>query len=411
MTAEIIAVGTEILLGDIVNTNAQYIARALAGVGIASLRQTVVGDNEERLLEAIDSAYKQSDVIIATGGLGPTADDITKETFAKFFDLPLIEDAHSKELMESYFKGREIVPSNYKQIMMPKGCIVLDNHNGTAPACIIEKDGKIAVILPGPPKEMYPLFEDEVLPYFKRKQSTAIVSKELKLVGIGESSAAEIAGELLNGENPTVAPYAKEGEMLFRITARAEGEEECEKLIEPVKNILYERLGKYIYGEDKITLEAAVMRDIINKGLTVATAESCTGGMVAARLINYPGASEAFADGVVSYSNESKVKFLGVKKETLEKYGAVSEETAREMCLGVAAVSNTDIGLSTTGVAGPTGGTPEKPIGLVYIGVAIRGKAFVKRLELKGNRDKIRTTATAKVIQLLREKLKEEYNG
>ncbi len=408
MKAEIISIGTEILLGDILNTNAQFIARELARLGITSYYQTVVGDNYERLAEAVRLAFSRADIVISSGGLGPTDDDITKEAFAEYFGRKLVLNESVWHKILKYLEGRGyIAESNKKQAVLPEGAVVFENNNGLAAGCAIEENGKIAVMLPGPPKEIVPMFKESVRPYLEKLQEVTIVSHELHLSGIGESAAAEAVRELMQrSTNPTIAPYAKNNEMLFRITARGKTKEECDAEIKPVIDEIYLRLGKYIYGNEDETLESAVMKDIINKGLTIAAAESCTGGMAAARLINYPGASKAFVNGMVTYTNESKNRLLGVKNETLEKYGAVSPQTAEEMCLGVARVSGTDIGISTTGIAGPDGGTPEKPVGLVYIGVAIKGRAVVKKLLNKGSRERIRTASTAAVIELLRQELK-----
>ena len=413
--AEIVSIGTELLLGDIVNTNASFIARELAGLGISCYYQSVAGDNFKRLKEVIDIAFSRSDIVITSGGLGPTDDDITKEVIAEYFNTELEFDEKIWNKILKYMEGRDfIAPSNRKQAMLPKGAYVFENNNGLAPGCAVENNGKTAILLPGPPAELVPMFRERVKPYLEKKQNVTIVSHELHLSGIGESAAAEAVRDIIEkGNNPTVAPYAGNNEMYFRISARGSTREECDVLIKPVKDEIYRRLGPYIYGDENDTLESVVMEEIIKKGMTIATAESCTGGMVAARLINYPGASAAFVNGMVTYTNESKHRLLGVKEETLEKYGAVSPQTAEEMCLGAASVSGTDIGLATTGVAGPGGGTPQKPVGLVYIGVAINGRAVVKKLMNKGSRERIRKASAAAVIELLRQELKnmEDKNG
>ncbi len=413
MKAEIIAVGTELLLGDILNTNARFIARQLAELGITLQYQTVVGDNEQRLSEALDIAFNRADIIITSGGLGPTDDDITKETAAKYFNKEMVLDERSRDRLLTYFKGRNMSPTNMKQVYMPKGAIVLDNDNGTAPGCIITDKGKTIAVLPGPPSELVPMFENGVRSYLEKQQEFTLVSKVLHLSGIGESAAAEQIRELMQkSSNPTIAPYAKTNEMVFRITARGKDKEECQALIKPVADEIYSRLGQFIYGEDDETLVSAVMKRLIEKGLTVASAESCTGGMVASRLIDYPGASAVFMTGFVTYTNESKAKFLGVSEDTLEKYGAVSPQTAEEMCIGAAERSGADIGISTTGIAGPGGGTAEKPVGLVYIGVSVKGKAVTKKLQLSGSRNKIRNAAAAAAIELLRQQIiQEDKNG
>ncbi|MDO4300840.1 MAG: competence/damage-inducible protein A [Clostridia bacterium] len=408
MKAEIIAVGTEILLGDILNSNARFIAQELARLGITCHYQTVVGDNYGRLLDTVTLAFSRADIVITSGGLGPTDDDITKEVMADYFGRKLELHEPTWEKILKYLEGRDyIAESNKKQAVIPEGAVVFENNNGLAAGCAIEQNGKTAVILPGPPNEIIPMFKESVRPYLEKKQEVTIISHELHLSGIGESAAAEAVEELMQkSTNPTIAPYAKNNEMLFRITARGKDSEECNAVIKPVIDEIYSRLGRYIYGNEEETLESAVMKDIISRNMTVATAESCTGGMVAARLINYPGASQAFINGMVTYTDESKHRLLGVSNDTLEKYGAVSPQTAEEMCLGVAKASGTDIGLSTTGIAGPGGGTKEKPVGLVYIGVAINGRVIVKKLLNKGSRERIRTASAAAVLELLRQELK-----
>lgn len=407
MKAEIIAVGTELLLGDILNSDAQFLSKELAELGITLQYQTVVGDNEDRLLNAMDIAFNRADLVITSGGLGPTDDDITKETAAKYFGRKMILHEESKKRLLSYFKGREMSDTNFKQVYMPEGAIVLKNENGTAPGCIIEEESKTIAVLPGPPKELIPMFMEGVRPYLEKKQDFTLVSRELHLSGIGESAAAEKIRELMQkSTNPTIAPYAKDNEMLFRITARGKDKAECEALIKPVTDEIYKKLGEFIYGEDSETLVSSVMKTLIDRGMTIATAESCTGGMVASRLIDYPGASKAFITGMVTYTNESKARLLGVDEDVLEKYGAVSSQTAEQMCTGAAERCGADVGISTTGIAGPDGGTAEKPVGLVYIGVSIRGKAVTKELRLSGGRNKIRNAAAVAAIELLRQQLK-----
>lgn len=409
MRAEIISVGTEILLGDIVNTNTQFLAKELASIGIEVYRQEVIGDNEDRLLGILEEALKRSDMVITTGGLGPTKDDLTKETACKFFNMDL--ELHEKSLkqLEEYFSrmGRKIVESNYKQVYFPKEAIVLPNPNGTAPGAILEKNNKYIVILPGPPKEMKPMYLNHVRPYLIKKGDGIIESKVVRVLGIGESMAAEKLKEFIeNGVNPTVAPYAKEEDVIFRITAKAEREEEALKLIEPVKNKVKEILGEDVYGEGEDTTIERVVGDLLIKNkLKISTAESCTGGMIASRLVSISGISDAFLEGAVTYSNEAKVRTLNVKEETLKKYGAVSEETAREMAEGIAKRTGSDIAVVTTGIAGPGGGTEEKPVGLVYIGLYYKGEVFVYKNVFNGNRQEVRTKATVRALDIVRRKI------
>lgn len=409
MRAEIISVGTEILLGDIVNTNTQFLAKELASIGIEVYRQEVIGDNEDRLLGILEEALKRSDMVITTGGLGPTKDDLTKETACKFFNMDL--ELHEKSLkeLEEYFSrmGRKIVESNYKQVYFPKEAIVLPNPNGTAPGAILEKNNKYIVILPGPPKEMKPMYLNHVKPYLIKKGDGIIESKVVRVLGIGESMAAEKLKEFIeNGVNPTVAPYAKEEDVIFRITAKAEKEEEALKLIEPVKNKVKEILGEDVYGEgEDTTIEKVVGDLLIKNNLKISTAESCTGGMIASRLVSIPGISDVFLEGAVTYTNEAKVRTLNVKEETLKKYGAVSEETAREMAEGMAKRTGSDIAVVTTGIAGPGGGTEEKPVGLVYIGLYYKGEVFVYKNVFNGNRQAVRTKATVRALDIVRRKI------
>ena len=416
MIVEVISVGTELLLGNIVNTNAQYLAEKCALLGLSMYHQTVVGDNEERLADAAKTALGRADVVIFTGGLGPTEDDLTKEAVSKVMGFPLVEDTHTKKLLEQYFKNsiyKEIPESNWKQAMVPEGCRVLDNHNGTAPGLILEKDGKTAILLPGPPGELYPLFEEQVSPYLQKLQPEVILSQMVKICGIGESQLEERILDLIDGQkNPTIATYAKTAEVHLRITAKASTEEEAKKLIKPVVKELKKRFGDAIYTtREEEALELSVVRLLEKYELKVTTAESCTGGLLAGRLINVPGASEVFKEGFVTYSNKAKRKRLGVSKSTLKKYGAVSEETVREMAKGGVFETDADVCVAITGIAGPGGGSEEKPVGLVYIGCWIKDQTYVEKLSLKGNREKIREQAVTKALDLLRRSVLEQYRS
>ena len=409
MRAEIISVGTEILLGDIVNTNTQFLAKELASIGIEVYRQEVVGDNQDRLLGILEEALNRSDMVITTGGLGPTNDDLTKETACKFFNMDLELHQESLKALEEYFfkMGRKITESNYKQVYFPKEAIVLPNPNGTASGAILEKNNKYIVILPGPPREMKPMYLNHVKPYLIKKGEGIIESKVVRVLGIGESMAAEkLKNFIENGVNPTVAPYAKEEDVIFRITAKAESQKEALKLIEPVKNQIEEILGQDVYGEgEETTIEMVVGDLLIKNNLKISTAESCTGGMIASRLVSVPGISDVFLEGAVTYANEAKVRTLNVKEETLKKYGAVSEETAREMAEGMAKRTGSDIAVVTTGIAGPGGGTEEKPVGLVYIGLYYKDEVYVYKNVFNGNRQKVRTKATVTALDMVRRKI------
>lgn len=410
MKAEIISVGTELLLGDIVNTNAQYLSKRLADMGIFVYYQTVVGDNTERMKKAYELAFSRADFVITTGGLGPTQDDLTKEIAAEFFKKELVLHENSLERISGFFQklNRKMSENNIKQAEMPEDSIILENNNGTAPGCIIEENSKVMILLPGPPKEMKLMFEESVVPYLAKFSKDILISKVIRFAGIGESAMAEIVGDLIdNGINPTVAPYAKDFECILRITAKALNEGDAKALIKPVETEIRKRLGNYIYGEGETSLEFVLGETLIQKKLTIATAESCTGGLVASTLINYPGISSVFLEGAVTYSNEAKVKRLGVKEETLKKHGAVSHETAEEMARGIAFAAGSDIGLSTTGIAGPGGGTDDKPVGLVYIGIYIKGVVKTKELHLSGDRARVRTRTVKELLNWLRVELQD----
>ncbi len=408
MKAEIMAVGTELLLGDIVNTNAQFIARELAALGISVYHQSVVGDNSERLLSAIDHAFEEADVIKTTGGLGPTKDDLTKEIASQYFGKSLRVHEESLKYIEDYFKGmgRVMTDSNKKQACFPEGANILKNNNGTAPGCIIEEDNKIIIMLPGPPREMIPMFKERVIPYLRKFSDEVLLSKVLRISGIGESEMEEKVRHIIESQNnPTVAPYAKDNEIILRITAKAASNEEAEKLIEPVEKDIRDILGEHVYGVNDCSLEDVVAELLIQKELTISTAESCTGGLIAGTLINYPGISSVLSHGIVTYSNEAKMQLLGVKQQTLDKYGAVSEETAREMVEGLIKLTGTRVGISVTGIAGPGGGTDEKPVGLVYSALYINGNIMVRRFNFSGNRQKIRNRTVISVLDWLRREI------
>ena len=405
MKAEIITVGTEILLGDIVNTNSQFLAKELASIGVEVYYQETVGDNETRLLNLLEEAFKRSDIVITTGGLGPTNDDITKEIAAKYFNQELIFYSDIWENIKSYFEKLGLRPTenNKKQAYFPKDCIILDNPNGTAPGVILKKENKKIILLPGPPKEMIPMFNNSVKSYLQSLTDYKLVSKTLRFIGIGESELEEKLIDIINEQsNPTIALYAKENEVTIRITAKSKDNKKANDLIKSIEDKIKGRVGKYIYGYDNTTLEETVAKLLVKNNMTIAVSESCTGGMVSSKLIDYPGISQSFMEGCVTYSNEAKMNRLGVKKETLDKYGAVSSETAIEMAVGIAKNLNTNIGLSTTGIAGPGGGTDEKPVGLVYIGIYINGDVKVKKCNFSGSRDKIRNRATNEALNLLR---------
>ncbi|ETI93064.1 MAG: hypothetical protein Q606_CBAC00358G0001, partial [Intestinibacter bartlettii DORA_8_9] len=401
MKAEIITVGTEILLGDILNTNCRYLSRELAAMGIEMYYQITVGDNEERLLKTLEESLNRSDIVICTGGLGPTEDDITKEVCAKYFGYELELHKPSLDAMIERFKHMNRVPTknNEKQAYFPKEAYILKNDNGTAPGCIMEKEGKMIVVLPGPPKEMESMFENYVKPYLSKLTDDVIESEVLRIIGVGESKVENDILDIIDSQtNPTIATYAKGYECTLRITAKAKSVEEAKELIKPMSDEMKRRFGQSLYATGETSIEEVVAKMLVENNLKIAVAESCTGGMVSASLINYPGISSVFMEGCVTYSNEAKMKSLGVKKETLDIYRAVSDKCAKEMASGVAARYNTNVGIATTGIAGPGGGTDEKPVGLVYFGIYINGKVITKKYVFNGDRQGVRERATRTIL-------------
>ncbi len=414
MTVELISVGTELLLGNIVNTNAAYLSEKCADLGLSCFYQSVVGDNEERLSGVLKTALERSDIVILSGGLGPTEDDLSKEVSAKVMGKELFMHEPSKKRIAEYFSSRnlELTENNWKQAMMPEGAIVLDNENGTAPGVIIEGEGKKVILLPGPPNEMIPMFEKQIMPYLSGSDLGMIYSQTVKICGVGESKAETMIKDMIDSQtNPTIATYAKNCEVHLRVTAKAKDEKEAKKLVKPVVKELKNRFGPYVYTTNAdITLEKAVVDLLVANKLTVSTVESCTGGMLAARLINVPGISEVYKSGYITYSNKAKRKILGVKKGLLEKKGAVSEEVAKEMAKGAAVISKAEVAVSVTGIAGPGGGTEEKPVGLVYIACNVCGKTKVRKFNFRGNRAKIRETTVSSALILMRQCILEYYS-
>ena len=374
-------------------------------MGIEMYYQITVGDNEERLLKTLEESLNRSDIVICTGGLGPTEDDITKEVCAKYFGYELELHKSSLDAMIERFKHMNRVPTknNEKQAYFPKEAYILKNDNGTAPGCIMEKEGKMIVVLPGPPKEMESMFENYVKPYLSKLTDDVIESEVLRIIGVGESKVENDILDIIDSQtNPTIATYAKGYECTLRITAKAKSVEEAKELIKPMSDEMKRRFGQSLYATGETSIEEVVAKMLVENNLKIAVAESCTGGMVSASLINYPGISSVFMEGCVTYSNEAKMKSLGVKKETLDVYGAVSPECAKEMASGVAARYNTNVGIATTGIAGPGGGTDEKPVGLVYFGIYINGKVITKKYVFNGDRQGIRERATRTILNDLR---------
>jgi nicotinamide-nucleotide amidase len=423
MTAEILCVGTELLLGSITNTNAAFLSRELAHIGIFTYYQSVVGDNPERLKENLRLSLSRADIVMITGGLGPTYDDLTKETVAELFGLEMHMHEDSLEHLKKIFAqfSREMTPNNQKQAMMPEGCTVFPNNYGTAPGLAVEspqtpagtagapfqKGAKTVIMLPGPPREMEPMYREEVKPFLLKKQNNIIlVSRSVNIFGLGESQVEHILGEYMKSQqNPTVAPYAGTGEVELRVTASGTDEAGCENLIAPAIDKIKAEIGDYIYGIDAKSLQNAVVQKLLEKNLTLASAESCTGGLIGKRITEVAGCSGVYPGGVIAYDNSVKISQLNVSEETLRKYGAVSEQTALEMCRGAAEALNADIGVSTTGIAGPGGGTEAKPVGLVYVGVYCKNKKIHKAVKLnlsrrmyKDEREMIRHAAASHAL-------------
>jgi len=423
VTAYILSVGTELLLGDIINTDAAYIARRLAVLGIPLYRQSVVGDNPQRLNAALEDAFAQADLVVLTGGLGPTADDLTKETVAAYFGLPLVRHAESEERMRSYFaaSGRTMTENNLKQAMIPEGAVVFPNGCGTAPGMAVERDGKCAVLLPGPPSELIPMFEESVIPYLSRYSGGTVYSLNLHMMGIGESAAEHVLAPLIAAsENPTVAPYAGEGEVRIRVTARAADRETAAAMCRgKAQEIRAMGMDSYIYAETDDPARAAdpaayaLLEALSRAGFTFAAAESCTGGMIGERITAVPGASEVFLGSVVSYANGVKENVLGVSRETLDTFGAVSEETAAEMARGAARLCGADLAVSVTGIAGPGGGTEEKPVGTVCFGICIGGQVHTetRHFSPRGTRERIRRQASGHAMRMALDALGDRRGG
>lgn len=406
MNAEILTVGTELLLGDILNSNSQFLSRELAAYGIDTLYQSTVGDNAERLKSALETALSRCDMVILTGGLGPTEDDLTRETVAAYFSLPLELHEDTEARVQEYFRntGREYSENNQKQAMLPKDCVVFPNDHGTAPGCAIQQDGKTAVLLPGPPRELVPMFTEYVAPYLSHLSGGTIHSHTVGVFGMAESTVDERLQDLMKGENPTVAPYAKDGELVLRVTAKAETVEEADALCAPVIDEIRERLGVCVYGVDSGSLQKTVVSMLKEKQLKIATAESCTAGMLSGRLTQVPGVSEVFECGVAAYSKEIKHQVLGVPEDVLEEHGAVSPETAAAMAVGARKVGDADIGIGITGVAGPDP-SEEKAVGTVYVALADGRRVWVKKIFAGhggDDRELIRYVATSHALDMAR---------
>lgn len=408
MTVELLSVGTEILLGNIINTNSAYLSTKCAELGLSLYYQVSIGDNEERLTESIHTALSRSDIVLLTGGLGPTKDDITKETTANALGMSIVEDSHTKQRIQDYFKisnYKTISDNNWKQALVIDGAMVIDNHNGTAPGFIVETtDNKKVILLPGPPNEMIPMFERDIFPYLKELQPYVLYSKMVKICGIGESLAETMISDLIESQtNPTIAPYAKLGEVHFRVTANAKSIEDAKEMVKPIVTELKKRFKENIYTtKEEQSLEEVVVKLLKKNKFTLSVAESCTGGLLAGRIINVSGVSDVMNEGFITYSNKAKRKYLDVKKRTLHQFGAVSRETAVEMAKGVIIKTGADAALTITGIAGPEGGSEEKPVGLVYIACRVNGTTVVKENFFRGTRQKVREQSVVNALDLLR---------
>ncbi len=408
MKAEIISIGTELLLGHTINTDAAFTARELAALGIDLLWVSTVGDNRIRVRQTVTTALERSDVVITTGGLGPTGDDLTKESVAEAAGVPLELHEESLHRLEQHFAGRVMDDNQRKQAMLPQGCSVFVNNAGTAPGCGFRTaSGRIVIMLPGPPSELMPMLKESAVPFLRSfSDGAAILSTMIRVFGMGEGRAAEHLADLTDGVNPTVATYASEGEMFVRVTAKAADEQAARALCAPVTAEIQRRLGDVIYGIDADNLESVVVKGLSLRKLRLATAESCTGGLLGKRLTDVAGASEVFASGVITYSNEAKTRLLGVPADLIRTHGAVSLPVARAMARGARLRDDADIGIGITGVAGPGGGTKEKPVGLVHIALDTANETWVRTLHplfgLIDNRSRIRTRAASTALDMVR---------
>ena len=404
-TVEILSVGTELLLGGTVNLDAQLLSQKLSELGLNVFYHTVVGDNPGRLEHAVDIAKNRADIILTTGGLGPTCDDLTKQILARSFGKELVMHADIADGLRAWFarRGQTMPENNLQQAMLPEGCTVFPNACGTAPGCAFEAEGKHVLMLPGPPSECMDMFEKQAKPYMSALREGVILSRTLKIFGMGESALETLLREEMNAmTNPSLAPYAKEGECELRITAKAATEQAARAMIAPVEERLRSRLGHVIYGADVPNLETAVLHALKEHGMTLGTAESCTGGLIAKRMTDLPGSSAVFKGGIVSYCNEIKHNVLGVPQELLDQYGAVSEPAARAMAEGARRLLNCDLAVSATGVAGPGSAEMGNPAGLVYVALATADGTEVRQLRLSGaGRQRVRTTAAHHAFDLV----------
>jgi nicotinamide-nucleotide amidase len=414
-SAEIVTVGTEMLLGDLVDTNTAWISQRLAELGVGIYRHTTIGDNSDRIVAALRDAASRSDLVVTTGGLGPTSDDLTNACISTLTGREMVEYQEAREHVDTMFArfGRTPTSNNYKQALFPEGTELIPNPVGTAMGALVEWEGTLFATLPGVPTEMKSMFEATLEPLIRARSEGSIVSKTLHFAGIGESALADKVQEFLDATDPTVAPLAGQGRVRLRITTRAATDGEAQEKIAPVEREIIARLSDYYFGEGDETLEGSVGRLLGDRGATLALAESCTGGLLAKRLTDMPGSSAYFTEGLVTYSNESKERLLGVPHAMIVDHGAVSEPVAREMAEGARRVSGADYGLSVTGIAGPDGGTQEKPVGLVFVGISDAKVTFAEKLDLTAwarSRDSIRERSANRALDLLRLRLEEDQS-
>ena len=404
--AELLAVGTELLLGDIANTDAQVISQGLSQLGITVHYHTVVGDNPERLKKAVAIAKERANIIITTGGLGPTYDDLTKQTLAEAFGKPLLLHEPSAQKIRDYFMHndkRKVPENSMQQAMLPEGCTVFDNDWGTAPGCAFIADGIHVLMLPGPPRECTSMFQNCAMPYLRKLSDATIFSRTIRIFGLGEPAVENrLKGIMEQMENPTLAPYAKEGEVMLRVTAKAETQEEAEEMVKPVMQMVSDTLGDFVYGFDVPSLESVVFDLMKEKQLTLGAAESCTGGLLSKRFTDVPGASAVFLGSVVSYSPSAKEHVLGVPSSVIKEKGTVSEETARFMAEGARRILNTDLAIGITGVAGPEPDEKNQPVGLVYTALATKDGTYVRRLHVGRDRNWVRIMASLHGLDMVR---------
>ncbi len=412
MTAEIISIGDELLIGQILNTNQAYIAEQLNSIGVFADKMTTVGDVEEEILKSFEHALASHDVVTVTGGLGPTHDDITRACVCKFFHTDLVVDQEALENVRAIFSRRNLIPQkvNEDQALVPRDCTAIQNHQGTAPGYVFERDGKFFVVMPGVPHEMKAMMEEFVLPRLKTKAAGSVIRhRVLRTTGIAESFLAERIGDVRQlfpaNSGTSLAFLPNPRGVVLRITVKASSELAAEEIIDSVEEKIRGKVEKYIYATGDDELEEVIGRMLAERSLSISVAESCTGGLIADRITNISGSSRYFERGIITYSNESKIFELGVPVEIVRQHGAVSRQVAEAMAFGIRTKSNTDIGISTTGIAGPTGGAPEKPIGLVWIGYSDKLETTALRFTFGGHRRIIKERAAQAALELVRRKI------